>query len=171
MQRINPTRATRVGEASIGLAFAIALASCGPGAGPDTQAGSPADTTPSLEGAVETERDTIQIAINEWLTGWSASQAASVREICETDPDCDPTEYTPEARPETSFGWDGAESVEQIADWARGPRYRVRAHGRSVLLYLEGGRVVGAYIETPEGGRRNLCRENDCYPESQHAGG
>lgn len=110
-----------------------------------------------------TEMDTIQASVDKWLIGWSTAQAASVRETCESDPNCDPHKYTPEARPETTFGWDGAERVERIVDWAEGARYRVRANGRVVLLYMRGDQVVGAYIETPDGGRSNICRDDDCY--------
>ena len=109
-------------------------------------------------------QEPLRPVIDGWLTGWSTAQAASVRETCEKDPGCDPSKYTPEARPETSFGWDGAQSIEKTADWARGPRYWVQANGRRVLLYLENERVLGAYIETPDGGRNSICRDAECYP-------
>ena len=101
-------------------------------------------------------------AIAAWLSRWSTAQAESVRETCEQEPGCNPSEYMPAARPETTFGWDGPQRVEQIADWARGPRYRVRANRRTVLMYLEEGRVVSVFLLTPDGGRRNLCRDQAC---------
>lgn len=97
-----------------------------------------------------------------WLTEWSRRQAASVQETCRAEPGCDPSDYEPEARPATTFGWDGPQSVEKVADWARGPRYRVEANGRTVLIYLENNVVVGVYLITPDGGRRNLCRDEAC---------
>ena len=111
-------------------------------------------------------QDPVRSAIDEWLTAWSTSQAASVREICEREPGCDPSKYTPEARPETSFGWDGAQSIEKTADWARGPRFWVQANGRRVLLYLENGRVTSAYFEAPDGVRKNICRGEACHRSS-----
>ena len=100
--------------------------------------------------------------LSAWLTGWSGRQTASVQETCRSEPGCDPNEYTPEARPETTFGWNGPQQVEKIEDWASGPRYRVVANGRTVLMYLEGGAVVGVYLMTADGGRRNLCRDDAC---------
>ena len=97
-----------------------------------------------------------------WLTEWSRAQAASVRETCRAEPGCDPSDYEPEARPATTFGWDGPQRVEKVADWARGPRYRVEANGRTVLMYLEDNAVVGVYLLTVDGGRRNLCRDEAC---------
>ena len=100
--------------------------------------------------------------IASWLTNWSRAQAVSVQETCRAEPGCDPKSYEPEARPETTFGWDGPQRVEKVADWARGPRYRVVANGRTVLMYLENNVVVGVYLITADGGRRNLCRDDGC---------
>ena len=122
-----------------------------------------AESAPESEVAASAEPDPTREAIDDWLIGWSTAQASSVQESCEQDPGCDPSQYAPEARPETTFGWDGAESVEPTADWARGPRYWVQANGRRVLLYLEGNRITGAYTE-PDGMRTNLCRDDECYP-------
>jgi hypothetical protein len=101
-------------------------------------------------------------AIDAWLTGWSEGQAGSIRETCEQDPQCDSSQYLPEARPETSFGWDGADAVEQIDDWADGPRYQVEANGRTIIMYLRDGEIVGVDLMMPSGERRNLCRDEEC---------
>jgi hypothetical protein len=101
-------------------------------------------------------------SIDSWLTEWSTRQAASTQETCRAEPGCDPDEYAASARPETSFGWDGAQSVQQTEDWARGPRYQVTANGRSVLMYLEEGDVVSVFLNTSDGGRTNLCRDGSC---------
>jgi hypothetical protein len=101
-------------------------------------------------------------AIDAWLTSWSTAQAASVRETCAGEQGCDPTRYEPSARPETSFGWDGAQSVNRIADWARGPRYEVVANARRLLVYLESGSVTGVHMTDPDGTRRAICRDADC---------
>ena len=100
--------------------------------------------------------------IATWLIKWSGLQAASTQETCRAETGCDPAQYEPSARPETSFGWDGPQSVEKIADWARGPRYRVRANGRSVLMYLEDGEVITVDMLGADGGRTNLCRDGSC---------
>jgi hypothetical protein len=71
--------------------------------------------------------------------------------------------YLSTARPETSFGWDGAQTITRTEDWAEGPRYRARANGQTLLLYLQGDKVVGAYVDTDSGQRRNICRNADCY--------
>lgn len=110
-----------------------------------------------------TEPDSTRKVIDEWLIGWSIAQANSVQETCEQDPGCNPSQYAPEAQPTTTFGWDGAENIEQTADWARGPRYWVHANGRRVLLYLEDNRVTGAYMNR-NGVRTSLCRSDECYP-------
>ena len=101
-------------------------------------------------------------SIDSWLTEWSTRQATSIQETCRAEPECDPDEYAASARPETSFGWDGAQSVQQTEDWARGPRYQVTANGRSVLMYIEEGDVVSVDLYTSDGGRTNLCRDNSC---------
>ena len=102
--------------------------------------------TPST---AEVDQDPAQATIDAWLTAWSTAQASSVRETCEQEPGCDPGQYAPEARPETSFGWDGAQAIERIDDWARGPRYVVQANGRTLIVYLEDNPITGVYLTTP----------------------
>jgi len=102
--------------------------------------------------------------IDNWLVRWSTAQTASARASCMKDAACNPADYVPQARPETTFGWNGARSIERIPDWAKGPRYWVEANGRRVLLYFDGNRIVGAYIETADGGRSNICGERSCNP-------
>lgn len=112
----------------------------------------------------EASKPPYEIVIDAWLTSWSEAQTESVRGTCLKEPGCDPNKYTPSARPQTTFGWNGAARISSTADWARGPRYWVTANGRNVLIYLEGNRVVGAYLETDDGGRRNICRDDECTP-------
>ena len=100
--------------------------------------------------------------IASWLIGFSRTQAAAVQETCRAEPGCNPGDYAPEARPETSFGWDGPQQVEKVDDWAQGPRYRVEANGQTLLMYLENGAVVGVYFLAADGGRQNLCRDETC---------
>ena len=129
---------------------------------PEASGQLPTTEVPSPE--AEVTPDPARATIDAWVIGWSAAQTASVRETCEQDPGCDSSQYTPEARPETTFGWDGAQEIERIEDWAKGPRYRVRANDRTVLIYLDPDKVVGAYLITSDGGRRNICRDEDCTP-------
>ena len=84
--------------------------------------GSGARFEASSEGAVAVESVSTREVIDKWLIGWSTAQANSVQEMCEQESGCDPSQYAPEARPKTSFGWDGAENINQTGDWARGPR-------------------------------------------------
>lgn len=79
------------------------------------------------------------------------------------EPGCDPDEYLPSARPATTYGWDGASRIEPTADWAEGPRYNVLANGRDALVYLREGQVVSVY-STVGGTRRNICRDEACWP-------
>lgn len=113
---------------------------------------------------VASPADPAQTAINKWLTSWSKAQASSARETCEKEAGCDPAKYAPEARPETSFGWDGAQSIQRIEDWAKGPRYQVAANGRTLLVYLEGLKIVGVYMLADDS-RTNVCRDAACAPE------
>ena len=119
---------------------------------------------PAIVPAPTPKPDPTRAAIGAWLTAWSSAQTASVRATCEQESGCDPSQYTPTARPETTFGWDGPQRIERIDDWARGPRYRVQANGRTVLMYLEGGNVVSVYLLTSDGGRRSICRDQGCDP-------
>jgi hypothetical protein len=120
--------------------------------------------SPATTPAPPAPPDPARTAINAWLTAWSTAQAASVRETCEREVGCDARRYLPEARPETTFGWDGAQRIERIDDWARGPRYRVQANGRTTLIYLQGTSVVGVDFLAPDGSRRNICRDSACNP-------
>lgn len=108
--------------------------------------------------------DPAKVAIDAWLTGWSKAQASSVQATCRAEPGCDPNKYNPSSKPETSFGWDGATSMERIEDWAKGLRYHVIANGNSLLIYLDNNRVVGVYALTSDGGRSVVCRDAKCAP-------
>ena len=136
------------------LALALIAVGCA-----DTGQSDTASDGPERGRAVEASYPS---SIDSWLTEWSTRQAASVQEICRAEAGCDPDEYAASARPETSFGWDGAQSVQRIEDWARGPRYQVTANGRSVLIYLEEGDVVGVDLNTSDGGRTNISRDDSC---------
>jgi hypothetical protein len=132
---------------------------------PPTTAQEAAEITPAQPDQVPAAPpvDPAHAAINEWLTGWSTAQAASMRATCEKEPGCDPKKYTPEARPETSFGWNGAQDIKRNEDWAKGPRYRVVANGRALLVYLDNLKVVGVYMITSDT-RTNICRDAECEP-------
>ena len=141
--------------AVVGIGVVSSLGDSGASSPPPSRPASPAAPASSIPAA---HRD----AINAWLTAWSESQAASVRETCRSEPGCNPDQYLPSARPQTSFGWDGASRIEPTADWAQGPRYHATANGRTALIYLRDGRVVSVYLMT-DGGRRHLCREEECH--------
>lgn len=117
-----------------------------------------ADTRPKTNAHSLPSRGTI----DQWLIGWSTAQAASMRETCDLELGCDPSQYLPQARPATTFGWSGASSVKAAPNWAQGPRATVVANRRSVLMYFKEGVVVGVYLFTSDGGRRNLCRNEAC---------
>lgn len=141
---------------STALVLALAVFGCAD-TSEDTPATETNDAVQALE-AIQQEITAEQRGIDAWLVGWSKKQSASIREQCSSGAlACDPASYLPEARPETTFGWDGASEVTRTTDWARGRRYWVEAGGRRVLLYLEGGQVASAYMDPPGQPRRNLC--------------
>jgi hypothetical protein len=119
-------------------------------------------TTPVEPRAAVPAAPTYPAAIDDWFTRWSTAQAASLQETCRGESGCDPSEYAPSARPGTSFGWDGAQSVNRIEDWARGPRYNATANGRRVLIYMENGAVTTVDMLGGDGSRTNLCRDGSC---------
>jgi hypothetical protein len=58
-------------------------------------------------------------------------------------------------------------SLPRIEDWAKGPRYRVRATTRPSCCISKGIKVVGAYVKPNSGQRRNICRNADCYSHEE----
>ena len=150
-------------QASRNLAFSVVIAlACSCAAPRDDQPSQEQPPEAANVPAPTPKPDPTPAAIGIWLTSWSTAQAASIRATCEQESGCDPSRYMPDARPETTFGWDGPQRVERIADWARGPRYRVRANRRNILIYLESGNVVSVDLVTSDGGSRNLCRDQAC---------
>ncbi len=114
----------------------------------------------SIANSVDANTRKDHAVIDLWLTHWSKSQAKEFRRLCKDDSACK-ARNADAARPKTSFGWNGSQEIRPTANWARGRRYWVTANNRSVLLYLEGDRVDGAYFEE-DGMRTNLCRGSSC---------
>jgi len=103
----------------------------------------------------------VERSIDRWTRRWSESQAASLRETCAENPDCDPSQYKASAEPETSFGWEGASEITQTSDWAEGRRYTAVANGRKLLFFFDGGKISGVY-EIDGDSKDLVCRDADC---------
>jgi len=103
----------------------------------------------------------VERTIDRWTRAWSESQAASVRETCAENPDCDASQYKASAEPKTSFGWDGASEITKMNDWAEGRRYIAVANGRKLLFYLNNGNVVSVY-EVSSDSKEVVCKGSDC---------
>jgi len=103
----------------------------------------------------------VERTIDRWTRGWSESQAASLRETCAENPDCDASRYEASAEPKTSFGWDGASEITKMNDWAEGRRYTAVANGRKLLFYLNDGNVASVYEVGPDS-KEVVCKGSDC---------
>lgn len=58
-------------------------------------------------------------------------------------------------------------SLEQMADWAQGNRYRIRTNNASFIFYLKGTEVVGVDRFRPEGGTEKIFqKETPLYTEN-----
>ena len=111
--------------------------------------------------AVENVEPEVESTIDQWIRGWSESQAASVRETCMENPDCDASRYEASAEPKTSFGWDGASEITKMSDWAEGRRYTAVANDRKLLFYLNDGNVASVYEVGPDS-KEVVCKGPDC---------